>query len=96
MQSRLGATNTEAAPALPGNPYYQIAFSLGKGILKMPITSQEMIKLLKKNGFETVSQNGSHVKMRNPNTGKTVIVPYHSKDLKKGMEQAILKQAGLK
>lgn len=62
----------------------------------MPITSQEMIKLLKRNGFEAVSQNGSHVKMRNSDTGKTVIVPYHSKDLKKGLEQAILKQAGLK
>lgn len=62
----------------------------------MPMTSTEMIKHLKKNGFDTISQNGSHVKMRNPQTGKTVIVPYHSKDLKKGMEQAILKQAGLK
>jgi predicted RNA binding protein YcfA (HicA-like mRNA interferase family) len=62
----------------------------------MPLTSQEMIKLLKKNGFEPINQNGSHIKMKNPTTGKTVIVPYHSKDLKKGMEQAILKQAGLK
>ncbi|MBD5478673.1 MAG: type II toxin-antitoxin system HicA family toxin [Lachnospiraceae bacterium] len=62
----------------------------------MPMTSQEMIKYLKKNGFEKVSQNGSHIKMRNPSSDKTVIVPYHSKDLKKGMETAILKQAGLK
>ncbi|MDU7631372.1 MAG: type II toxin-antitoxin system HicA family toxin [Lachnospiraceae bacterium] len=29
-------------------------------------------------------------------TGNTVIVPYHSKAMKKGLEQAILKQAGLK
>ena len=62
----------------------------------MPMTSQEMIKYLKQNGFDTVSQNGSHIKMKNQTTGKTVIVPYHSKDLKKGLEQAILKQAGLK
>lgn len=62
----------------------------------MPMTSQEMIKYLRQHGFEVVSQNGSHVKMRNTDTGKTVIVPYHSKDLKKGLEQAILKQAGLK
>lgn len=62
----------------------------------MPMTSQEMIKYLKKNGFQVISQNGSHVKLKNPKTGRTVIVPYHSKDLKKGMEQAILKQAGLK
>lgn len=62
----------------------------------MPMTSKEMIKHLNKNGFEKVSQNGSHVKMKNPETGKQVIVPYHSKALKKGMEQAILKEAGLK
>lgn len=62
----------------------------------MPLTPKEMIKLLKKNGFIVVSQNGSHVKLMNPGTGRTVIVPYHSKDLKKGLEQAILKQAGLK
>ena len=62
----------------------------------MPMTSKEMISYLKNNGFVIISQNGSHVKMFNPKTGKTVIVPYHCKDLKKGMEQAILKQAGLK
>lgn len=62
----------------------------------MPMTPREMIKHLKKNGFEEVSQNGSHVKMKNQDTGKTVIVPYHSKAMKKGLEQAILKQAGLK
>ena len=62
----------------------------------MPMTSQQMIKFLKQNGFRRISQNGSHVKMRNETTNRTVIVPYHSKDLKKGMEDAILKQAGLK
>ena len=63
---------------------------------KMPMTSKEMIKHLKKNGFIVISQNGSHVKMRNETTERQVIIPYHSKTLKKGMEQAILKQAGLK
>ena len=29
-------------------------------------------------------------------TGKQTTVPLHSKDLKKGLEDAILKQAGLK
>ncbi|HIU03078.1 MAG TPA: type II toxin-antitoxin system HicA family toxin [Candidatus Onthocola gallistercoris] len=62
----------------------------------MPMTPKEMIKLLKKNGFQEISQNGSHVKMENPENKRTVIVPYHSKDLKKGLEQALLKQAGLK
>lgn len=62
----------------------------------MPMNSKEMIKLLQENGFEIVSQNGSHIKLNNSDTGKVVIVPYHARDLKKGLEQAILKQAGLK
>lgn len=62
----------------------------------MPMTPREMIKHLKKNGFEVVNQNGSHVKMKNPQTGCQTIVPYHCTSLKKGLEQAILKQAGLK
>lgn len=62
----------------------------------MPMTPKEMIRHLKKNGFEEVSQNGSHVKLKNPESGRMVIVPYHSKAMKKGLEQAILKQAGLR
>lgn len=60
------------------------------------MTSQEMLKQLKRNGFEVISQNGSHIKLKNSSTNKTVIVPNHTVDLKKGLEQAILKQAGLK
>jgi mRNA interferase HicA len=62
----------------------------------MPMTSKQMIKLLKDNGFVEVSRNGSHVKLKNSITNKQTIVPYHCTDLKKGLEQAILKQAGLK
>lgn len=62
----------------------------------MPMTPREMIKFLKQNGFIEIGQNGSHKKFKNQETGRTVVVPYHSKALKKGMEQAILKQAGLK
>lgn len=62
----------------------------------MPLTPKEMLKLLKKNGFEEIIQNTSHVKIKNFKNGKTVIIPYHPKAMKKGLEQAILKQAGLK
>lgn len=62
----------------------------------MPMTPVKMIKLLKKNGFSVAGQNGSHVKLKNTDIGKTVIVPCHSRELKRGIEQAILKQAGLK
>ena len=62
----------------------------------MPLTPKKMISLLQKNRFVIVSQNGSHVKLKNPETGVQVIVPLHCKNLKKGMEHAILRQAGLK
>lgn len=62
----------------------------------MPITPREMIKLLEANGFEYVRSNGSHRLYRNPHTGRSTIVPYHSKTLKPGTEKNILKQAGLK
>lgn len=62
----------------------------------MPLTSKQMIKLLEKNGFEFVRQNGSHRMYENSKTNKKVVVPIHDKDLKKGTEQKILKDAGLK
>ena len=61
----------------------------------MPMTPKQMVKLLKKNGFYKVSQNGSHIKFRD-DKGHLTIVPMHNKDLDKGLEDAILKQAGLK
>ena len=42
------------------------------------------------------TQLKAHVKLKNTDTHKTVIVPYHCRGIKKGLEQAILKQAGLK
>lgn len=62
----------------------------------MPMTPKEIISLLEHNGFEYVRSNGSHRMCRNPDTGKITTAPCHSKPLKKGTEQAILKQAGLK
>ena len=61
----------------------------------MPLTSKEMIRKLKKHGFVVVSQNGSHVKLFNSDKNITIIVPYHNRELKKGLEKAILKQAGI-
>ena len=63
----------------------------------MPMTSKEMIKHLEKNGFVHVkSGDGSHRKMKNFKTGKVTQVPFHgNKDLGKGLERRILKQAGL-
>ena len=52
----------------------------------MPMTPREMIRLLEANGFHQVRSCGSHFFFRNEKT----------KDLGKGLEQKILKDAGLK
>ena len=63
----------------------------------MPMTSKEMVKFLRKHGFvEVPGGKGSHRKYYNPKTGRITQVPFHSKELRKGTEQVILKQAGLK
>ena len=62
----------------------------------MPMTSKQMIKLLKQNGFVEVRQVGSHKRFEHPDSGRATTVPCHSADLKKGTEQKILKEAGLK
>lgn len=62
----------------------------------MPMTPKEMVKFLLKNGFVSITQEGSHQKFRNPLTRRQTTVPIHRKELSKGMEQTILKQAGLK
>ncbi len=62
----------------------------------MPMTPKEMINLLVANGFKIITQSGSHVKLRNNETGRYTTVPFHNKDLKKGLEHSILKQAGIK
>lgn len=67
-----------------------------KGGMSMPMTPKEMIRLLEQNGFRYVkSNNGSHQKYRNDETKRTVSVPVHAKELKKGIEQRLLKDAGL-
>lgn len=61
----------------------------------MPMTPKQMVKLLEKNGFRAVRTAGSHIQFYNEATGKRTTVAMHCKDLPKGTERKILKQAGL-
>lgn len=50
----------------------------------MPMSSKEMCKLLKENGFiEMKHASTGHRKFFNPDSKRTTIVPCHSKDLKR-------------
>ncbi len=61
----------------------------------MPIKTKQMIRLLKKNGFVEVRQNGSHKFFVNEETNRRTVVPVHCRDIPKGLELVIRKQAGL-
>lgn len=60
----------------------------------MPMTQEEMIKLLIKHGFTKVKGGkGSHVKMIKENLKRPIIIPHG--ELNKFTEKGILKDAGL-
>ena len=58
------------------------------------MTGKELYRLLIQNGWKEVSSKGSHRKLRKEN--QTIILPIHTKELAKGTEKSIKKQANLK
>ncbi len=61
--------------------------------MKLPLLSgQELIKILKKIGFEEIRQKGSHVILKHGD-GRTTVVPIHSgTDIGKGLLKKILNE----
>ncbi|WP_421648038.1 type II toxin-antitoxin system HicA family toxin [Ligilactobacillus murinus] len=66
-----------------------------KGDKVMTMKPAKMIRKLKKAGFIEVPKSGGHRKFVHPD-GRMTEVPAHAKELAKGTQEAILKQAGLK
>ncbi|MDR3000038.1 MAG: type II toxin-antitoxin system HicA family toxin [Fibromonadaceae bacterium] len=62
----------------------------------MVLTSKELAALIKQDGWFFVRQTGSHSHYKHPVKQGLVTIPTHSRDLKKGTANSILKQAGLK
>lgn len=58
--------------------------------------SRSLIKLLEADGWTLVAVRGSHHQYKHPSKPGRVTVPHPKKDLAKGTESSILKQAGLK
>ena len=59
--------------------------------------SSQLLKMLKKDGWYAISQSGSHMKLIHDSKEGIIIFPSHgSKEVGKGLEMAIKKQAGLK
>lgn len=56
-------------------------------------SGREVLRALRRAGFEETSRRGSHVKLKNA-AGRTVIVPDH-RETARGTLRSILRQAGL-
>ncbi|MBL7191638.1 type II toxin-antitoxin system HicA family toxin [bacterium] len=62
---------------------------------KLPIiTSRQLINALQRAGFIIHHQKGSHIYLKHPD-GRRTGIPFHKKDIGKGLLRTILKQAGL-
>lgn len=61
--------------------------------MKLPLlSSQELIKILKKMGFEEIRQRGSHKYLKHPD-GRATVVPVHSgADISRGLLKKILNE----
>ncbi len=61
--------------------------------MDLETNSRKLLKVLKDAGFEEVSKNGSHLKLRKGD--RTVILPHPKKDLPEGTVRNIYRMAGL-
>lgn len=72
--------------------YYNSARAVHKNAKK----PREIEKILLADGWIFKSQEGSHRHYSHPTKPGKVTIPFHCKDIPKGTENSILKQAGLK
>jgi len=54
-----------------------------------------MVAILKRLGFDEIRQTGSHKLFSRRQDGRNTVIPMHSKDLKRGLIKAILKDIGI-
>lgn len=57
--------------------------------------SRQVIRALERAGFEIDHQTGSHIVLRRPSDNCRVVVPWHDRDLGRGLVLRIIKSAGL-
>lgn len=56
------------------------------------LSGREVVKIFERRGYRKVSQKGSHIKIRNDETGAILIIPDH-KEVDRWTFKTILKQA---
>lgn len=59
------------------------------------VAPRQLIRALQRVGFEVDHQTGSHVVLSRSSDNTRVIVPWHNRDLGRGLTIRIVKSAGL-
>jgi len=59
------------------------------------VKPRQVVQALERAGFEIDHQSGSHVVMWRASDNRRVVVPWHSRDLGRGLTLRIIKSAGL-
>lgn len=62
----------------------------------MPMKPREMERIILRDGWVYKNQDGSHRHYTHPTKPGKVTIPFHVRELTKGTEFSIRKQAGLK
>ena len=59
------------------------------------IPPEKLARILEKSGFRLERVSGSHHFYHNPDTKRSTVVPFHGRDVPKGLLNEILKEAGI-
>jgi predicted RNA binding protein YcfA (HicA-like mRNA interferase family) len=59
------------------------------------VTPRQLVEALEKVDFEIDHQTGSHVVLWRASDGGRVVIPWHNRDLGRGLTLRIIKSAGL-
>jgi predicted RNA binding protein YcfA (HicA-like mRNA interferase family) len=59
------------------------------------LTPEEMVRALQRAGLYVVRETGKHIIMHKQGLRRPVPIPRHVRDLKRGLQAKIIKEAGL-
>ena len=65
-------------------------------VSRLPVlTAREVIRILKRHGFEEVRQRGSHKQFRHSDGRVTTVPVHHGRDISPALLRRIIKDSGL-
>jgi predicted RNA binding protein YcfA (HicA-like mRNA interferase family) len=59
------------------------------------LSARQVMQVLERAGFSHHHTRGSHYYFKHPDRPRPVPVPYHARDIKRGLLRAIIQQAGM-